>query len=96
MADSTGIVLAAGGLTAVNEIAFAPLATGGTISFSQFNWRIIPATAVLALACAGLEKMSPAFGKGIAWIALVTVLFAKTGNAQPPAVNLAKVMGYNK
>jgi hypothetical protein len=77
-----------------NEVVFAPLAAGGTISFKTFNWRIIPATAILAFACAGLEKMSPAYGKGIAYIALITVLFAKTGSAEPPAVNLAKVMGY--
>lgn len=96
MAESTGIVLAAGALTAANELMFAPMAAGGGFSLSGFNWRIIPATAIFAVACAGLEHMSPAFGKGIAWIGLVTVLFAKTGKAQPPAVNLAKIMGYDK
>lgn len=94
MAESTGIVLAAGGLTAANELLFAPLAAGGSFSVSSFNWRIIPATAILAVALGGLEHVSAPFAKGLAWITLVTVLFAKTGSSEPPAVNLAKVMGY--
>lgn len=93
MAKSTGIILAAGAITLANEAVFAPLATGGNIS-SHFNWRIIPATAGAALALSGLEHLSEQFAVGVAWIALVTVLFAKLGNAQPPLVNAANMLGY--
>lgn len=94
MARSTGIILAAGAITLANEAVFAPLASGGKIT-SHFNWRIIPATAGAALALAGLEHLSEQFAVGVAWIALVTVLFAKLGNAQPPLVNAANMLGYN-
>jgi hypothetical protein len=93
MARSTGIILTAGALTLANEAVFAPLASGGSIT-SHFNWRIVPATAAAALALAGLEHLSGQFAVGLAWIALVTVLFAKLGNAQPPLVNAANMLGY--
>ncbi len=94
MARSTGIILAAGAVTLANEAVFAPLASGGSIS-AHFNWRILPATAGAALALAGLEHLSEQFAVGVAWIALVTVLFAKLGNAEPPLVNAANMLGYN-
>ena len=93
MARSTGIILTAGALTLANEAVFAPLASGGNIT-AHFNWRIIPATAGAALALAGLEHLSEQLAVGIAWISLVTVLFAKLGNAQPPLVNAANMLGY--
>jgi hypothetical protein len=93
MARSTGIILAAGAITLANEAVFAPLAAGGGIT-AKFNWRIIPATAGAALALAGLEHLSEPFAVGIAWITLVTVLFTRLGNAQPPLVNAANMLGY--
>ena len=93
MAKSTGIILAAGAITLANEAVFAPLASGGSIT-SNFNWRIIPATAAAALVLAGVEHLSEQFATGVAWIALVTVLFAKLGNAEPPLVNAANMLGY--
>lgn len=90
MADSTGIVLAVGGLTAANELLFAP-ATGGKVSF---NWRIIPATAGLALALAGLERLSHPFAVGLAWLSLAAVLSVPFGNAPTPLQNAIKIMGY--
>jgi hypothetical protein len=95
MAESTGIVLMVGGLTAANELLFAPLAGHGT-PWKDFNWRIIPATGILALALAGLEKINATFAKGLAYIALITVLFTKFGNAPPPVENISTVLGYNK
>lgn len=94
MASAPGIILAAGAITLANEAVFAPLASGGNIT-AHFNWRIIPATAGAALALAGLSHLSEQFATGVAWIALVTVLFAKLGNAQPPLVNAANMLGYN-
>lgn len=90
MADSTGIVLAVGGITAANELLFAP-AAGGKVSF---NWRIIPATAGLALALAGLERLSHPFAVGLAWLSLVAVLSVPVGNAPTPLQNAIKIMGY--
>jgi hypothetical protein len=91
VADSTGIVLAVGGITAANELLFSP-ATGGKVSF---NWRIIPATAGLALALAGLERLSHPFAVGLAWLSLVAVLAVPFGNAPTPLQNALKIMGYS-
>lgn len=90
MARSTGIVLAVGGLTAANEVLFAPLA-GSKI---QFNWKIVPATAGLALALAGLERIAPQFAVGLAWLALAAVLVVPFGSAPTPVANVNKILGY--
>ena len=92
MAASTGIVLAVGGITAANELVFAP-AAGGKVAF---NWRLIPATAGLALALAGLEHLSRPFAVGLAWLSLAAVLVVPFGNAPTPLDNALKVMGYTK
>lgn len=91
MAQSTGTVLAAGAIAAANEAIFAPAA--GTAPFSQFNWRLVPATAVLALMLGGLEKLSPQFAKGLAGLALLSVLVIQVGNSPSPLQNVAKVLG---
>lgn len=94
MSDSTGLVLTAGAITLLNEAFFAPMASGKAASWTAVNWRIIPATAVAALALAGLDQLSPALGKGLAATALITVLFARFGNAPAPLENLSKILGY--
>lgn len=93
MAQSTGVVLAAGAITLANEAVFAPVASGGKIT-SNFNWRIVPATAGLALALAGLEKAAPKFAVGLSYLILASVFIVKTGNAPTPLDNALKVMGY--
>jgi hypothetical protein len=93
MAKTTGVVLAVGGITAANELLFAPLAGSGT-PWKNFNWRVIPATGVFALAMAGLETISPQLAMGLSITALVTVLFASFGKAPPPVTNLSKALGY--
>ena len=90
MAESTGIVLAVGGITAANELIFAPL-EGQKLSF---NWRIIPATAGLALALGALEHLSRPFAVGLAWLALIAVLVVPFGNAPTPLDNATKLLGY--
>ncbi len=85
----------AGGITAANELLFAPLAGHGT-PWQDFNWRIIPATGIFALALAGIDRISPTAGKGIAYIALITVLVSRFGNAPAPVENLSKALGYQK
>ena len=106
MARSTGIIIAAGMITLANEAIFAPLASGQQFAdpnkstfnknvLAHVNLRIIPATIGAAFALAGLEHLSEQFAVGVAWISLITVLFAKLGNAQPPLVNAARMLGYN-
>lgn len=91
MARSTGVVLAIGAITAANEVLFAPVAGSGHVSF---NWRILPATAGLALALAGLEQLAPDFAVGLAWLGLITVLVVPVGNAPTPLANANKIFGF--
>ena len=53
MASAAGLVIVAGGITAANEVLFAPVASGKA---PAFQWRIVPATVLLAMAFGGLEK----------------------------------------
>lgn len=94
-ARSTGLVMAAGGIAIANEALFAPLAGSGT-PWSNLNWRLFPATAILALALAGLEKLTPSFAVGLAGLTVVAVIIVPYGNAKPPIDNVLKVMGYEK
>jgi len=93
MAETTGIVLATGAITAANELIFAPLAGHGT-PWKDFNWRIIPATGLFALAMYGLESVSPKLAVGISVAALITALLSQFGNAAAPVKNIASVLGY--
>lgn len=90
MAQAAGIVLVAGSVTAANELLFAP-AAGHKASF---NWKIVPATAGLALALTGVERLAPKFGAGLAWLTLATVLLVPFGNGGSPVENITKAMGY--
>jgi len=92
MAESTGYILAAAGIAAANEAIFAPAAAGQSL-FVNFNWRIVPATAVAALTLAGLEQLSVPLGKGLAMLALLTVLMLPVGNAPSPIENASKMLG---
>jgi hypothetical protein len=92
MAESTGYILAAAGIAAANEAIFAPAATGQPL-WVNFNWRIVPATAVAALTLAGLEQLSVPLGKGLAMLALLTVLMLPVGNAPSPIENVSKMLG---
>jgi hypothetical protein len=64
------------------------------------GWKVIPATVVFALLLAGIEQipdLGVTFAKGIATIALITVvLTAPNPNTKAPAQNLAKILGYGK
>lgn len=95
MLRSTGLVLAAGGVEIANEALFAPLAGQGT-PWKDLNWRLVPATALLALALGGLEKLAPNFAVGLAGLALAAVFLIPYGNAPSPIDNILKTMGYAK
>jgi hypothetical protein len=89
VAASTGPVLAAGAITFVNEGLLQPLAGGKAV----WNWRVLPATAGLALALAGLEKLAPKFAVGLAWLTLATVFIVPVGNAPTPLATASKALG---
>lgn len=95
MLSSTGFVLAAGAIEVANEAIFAPLAKDAKDStpWKNLNWRIIPATAVLALLIGGAEKLNAPFGKGLGMLVLLSVLVIPYGNAPSPLSNVAKVIG---
>lgn len=93
---SIGLVLAAGGIAVANEVVFAPLAGQGKTTALQaaqgFNWRIIPATLILAATLRGLETVAPGFARGLAGLVVLSVLIIPVGTANPPLTNIAKVV----
>lgn len=96
MANAASLVLAAGGIAAANEVIFTPLEAGHGISVDSFNWRIVPATAILALTLTGLEKVSEPLGTGLAALTLLAVLIVPFGKAPTPIDNLGKIVGERK
>jgi hypothetical protein len=91
MAESTGYILAAAGIAAANEAIFAPAASGQPL-WVNFNWRIVPATAVAALTLAGLEQLSEPLGKGLAMLALLSIFILPVGNAPSVIDNVSKML----
>jgi hypothetical protein len=89
--SAAGFVLAAGGIVAANEVFFMP---GG--SFTNFNWRLIPATAILAITLTGFEKLAPQFGNMLGGLVLLVVLVVPVGNAPSPLENIANVVNAKK
>ena len=98
MASAAGLVLAAGGIAAANEVIFVPLETGHAPTWSQDSslWRLIPATAILALTLTGLEKISEPLGKGLAGLVLLAVLIIPVGKAPSPLETLGNVVSGGK
>jgi hypothetical protein len=92
MASAAGLALAAGGIALANEAIFVPLAEKET-PLKTINWRIVPATAILALVLTGLEKLSEPLGKGLAGLALLAVLVIPVGNASSPLETAGKAFG---
>lgn len=92
MASATGLVLAAGGIAVANEVVFSPLEAGKGVDLTSFNWRIVPATAILALALTGLEKVSEPLGVGLAGLTVLAVLILPVGKAPTPIDNLSKLV----
>lgn len=78
MARSTGPILAAGAITLGNQIIF---------NKQPINWRIPIATGIAAGSLALVERISPGFAVGIAWISLVTVLVARINKQPTPIEN---------
>lgn len=93
--SAAGWVLAAGGIAAANELVFAPIQGQGS-PLGNFNWRIIPATGILALVLTGFEKISPQFGNLLGATVLLVVLITPMGNAPTPLANVASIFNGKK
>lgn len=68
MAQTTGIVLAIGGITLANQVIF---------NDQEMDWKIPIATGIAALTFSGIEKANAQIGVGLAYVALVAVLFTR-------------------
>lgn len=77
MAQTTGPVLAIGGITIFNQTI---------LNGRPIDWRVPIATGFLAGGFALLEKGNAQMAKGIAWIALLTVLLARVDPRTPAPV----------
>jgi thiamine monophosphate synthase len=86
MARSTGPILAVGGITLANRHLLAKKPA------DEIDWRIPVGTAIAAGGLALLERASEGLAVGIAYIALVAVLFARLDpKAGAPAENLLRI-----
>jgi hypothetical protein len=90
MARSTGPILAVGAITIANKSLLAE-------KQQDIDFRVIIATALAAGGFALLERLSEGLAVGLAWIALVTILFASIDKeAGAPSENILRIMGWNK
>jgi hypothetical protein len=91
---AVGYVLAAGGVALANEILLSPLVHGKTpLSPNSVNWRIIPATAILALVIGGVGELNEGFGDALGALVLAASLLLPFGAGdQGPLSNLATVV----
>jgi hypothetical protein len=86
MARSTGPILAVGGITIANRSLLAK-------EQQDIDFRVIVGTAVAAAGLALLERVSEELAVGLAWIALLAVLFARLDEkAGAPAENILRIM----
>jgi hypothetical protein len=81
MSRSTGPILATGAVALFNETILAG---------KPVNWRIPVGTAVAAGGLALIERLSEELAVGVAWLALVTILFVRvTPGVKAPLENFA-------
>jgi hypothetical protein len=74
MAASTGPILAVGALTVTNRTIF---------NDQPMDWKVPVATAMGAVLFAGLERAVGRAAVGLAYLALVTVVFARVDPSVP-------------
>lgn len=89
MAGSTGPILAIGAITVANQ---------SLVNDAPIDWRVPIGAGLAALAFGGLESAAPAYSgviTKVAWIALITALFART-KAGVPAPMESFADWYNK
>lgn len=77
MAASTGPILAIGAITVANQ---------SLVNDHPIDWRVPIGTGLAALAFGGLESAAPSYSgiiTKVAWIALITALFARIKSGVP-------------
>jgi hypothetical protein len=89
MARSTGIVLAAGGISFANDW-IEKTAQGKP---ATPNFRIPVATLAVALIFSGVERLNERAAVGLSWIMLITVLVTPVHHGRAPLQNLALLAG---
>lgn len=89
MARSTGPILAVGALTMANRSLLSP-------KQEPPDFRVVVGTVVAAAGLALVERLNEQIAVGIAYIALVTVLFVRVGNQPAPSENLLRIMRGNQ
>jgi hypothetical protein len=94
MATAAGIIIATGAITLVNEAVSVPFVPGNTNVLTGINWRVIPATAIAAFIFSGVEQVNGTAARGLAAIALVTMLIAPVTGKPSPIQNIASALGY--
>lgn len=72
MAQSTGMVVAAGGIALANDALFGSTSSGAWVP--DINWKIIPATIILALVLGGMEQAAPKFAVGLSGLTLLAAI----------------------
>lgn len=88
MAKSTGIILTVGGVTVFNQTI---------LNKKPIDWRVPVATMFAAGAFSLLEKGNEKLAVGVAWVALLTVLLARTNPKElSPVENLTKLWNEGK
>lgn len=80
MAQTTGPILAIGAITLANQSVFHD---------EDVDWRIPIATGLAAGMFTLAEKAWPEGAKGIAWVALISVLFVRLNPSVPSPVESA-------
>jgi hypothetical protein len=95
MAESTGWILAAGGIVAANEVLFVPTEKHKPPDIGAV-WRLLPVTFLLALGMAGLETAVPQFAVGMSKLLVLGVLVFPVGNAPTPLQSAASLVGGGK
>lgn len=95
MQRAAGLVIAAGAIALANDAIFAPVVENKP-PFQNLNWRIIPATGILAGVLVGLDLMLPKFGTRLAALVLLSVLVIPYGKAPTPLETVATALGYSK
>jgi hypothetical protein len=91
MAKSTGIVLAAGGISFANDW-IEKVAQPKANETPTPNLRIPVATLAVALVFAGIEQLNERAAVGLSWIMLITVLVTPI-RGRAPVQNLALLAG---
>lgn len=92
LGSATGYVVAAGAIAASNDVFFGK----GGVDFTNLNWRIVPATVIMALMLGGIGMAAPEFASGLGALVLFSVLVIPVGNAPTPLENLSTFVGRNK